>query len=445
MGVTISSWKRWLAMAGLSCAVAACGGGGGGDGSGSSGAVNDGAGAPVTGNLDASSFVIGTTWDVQGSEVTLLLGSAFAIDDRLLATNAHVTEGVLDMARRFTSPQVRLVRVSAFQSATGAEFPLVEAAVHPSYNGDTRSPDIGLFVTRTDLPARLPLASAEEASELLRGDGVQVNGFPGDVSSQIFQVGFEPGISVPLASLFTGTIQAIRNFDERVVLGDPPTLATTDMWEYSMDTSGGTSGSPVLRDGRVVGVHNSGVVDVVIRPGANGQLRVDREILATASFGIHVKHLLNLIDFYDSGVLSAEKRFRLPPSAGLIAAGAGQAVDPVMTQTYAGTVSNPENDNVRHQLELTVDESLQITGISRWPDNPSLGLAAREFSLRGTVDGSGELEFRDDTPERIPGFRRGVYTGNLNPAGGVMRGQYYEIDETTDELFYFGDWTASLR
>ena len=106
-------------------------------------------------------------------------------------------------------------------------------------------------------------------------------------------------------------------------------------------------------------------------------------------------------------------------------------------------MSNPENSNVTHQITVTVDTNLQISGTSNWPDNPSLGLAARSFSLQGSIDGSGELEFRDNTPEIIPGFRRGVYTGNLNPASGEMAGKYFEINETTNELFYFGDWTAT--
>ncbi|MEE9333120.1 MAG: trypsin-like peptidase domain-containing protein [Granulosicoccaceae bacterium] len=434
-----SSIKNLLSVVFVSISLSINGCGGGSSGS------DSGPGAQlITDDPDPASFVIGTTFDVQGREVTILLGSAFAIDDRLLATNAHVTNGVLDFARRFSSNQVQLTRVSAFQSSTGEEFPLLEALVHPSYTGDTRSPDVGLFVSRTSLPARLALATGQEASQLIRGDAVQVSGFPGDVSSQIFQVGYEPGISVPLASLFSGTIQAIRNFDERVVL-DPPTLATIDMWEYSMDTSGGTSGSPALANGKVVGVHNSGVVDIVVRPGANGQLVIDREILATASFGIHVKHLLNLIDEYNTGVLEADKRFRLPPSQALISAGGGQSVDPTSNQNFSGNVSNPDNGNVAHQLSVTIDQNLQISGTSNWPENSSLGFSARSFSLLGSAQGTGELEFGDNTPEVSPGFRKGVYTGNLNPASGVMSGKYFELNETTNELFYFGDWTARAQ
>lgn len=431
---TINLLRQFVTLAFVALAIASCGGGGSGGGS----------GPPAVGNPDASSFVIAMTWNVQGTEITIPLGSAFAISDRLLATNAHVTNAVLQEARRNTAAQVTLTRVSAFQSATGEEFPLLEALVHPSYNGDERSPDVGLFVSRTALPTNLVLASAEEASQLVRSDVVQVNGFPGDVSSQIFEVGFEPGISVPLASLFTGTIQAIRNFDERVVL-NPATLATTDMWEYSMDTSGGTSGSPVLANDKVVGVHNSGVINMVVRPGQGGQLVVDREILATASFGIHVKHLHNLINEYNTGVLEADKRFRLPPEPALISAGGGQSVNPISNENYSGSVSNPENSNVTHQLAVTIDQNLQLTGTSNWPANPSLGFSDRSFALQGAVQGTGALEFRDNTPEQAPGFRRGVYTGNLNPASGSMSGEYYEIDESTDELFYFGNWTANLQ
>jgi Trypsin-like peptidase domain len=427
--------------------ISACGGGG------DSGAAAPATPAPTSSgsgsgsnppasssDLDAATYVIVLKTD---RRAPIAFGTAFAIGDRLLATNSHVTKGVLESARAMAQQGERVIGVSAFQSETGREIPLLEALVHPTYT-NTRSPDVGLFVARDPLPTRLTLASPEEASALRKGDSLQVNGFPGDVWDQIIGTSFQPGLTVPQASLFSGTVQALRNFDERVVV-NPASTATIDMFEHSADTSPGTSGSPMLRNGKVIGVHNSGVVNVVVRPSKTnpGQLVVDREILATASFGIHVKHLHNLIAEYNTGVLEADKRFRLPPSDALVAAGGGQSAGGGAGSAFTGNVANTDNGNVAHQIQLSVDAAFNITGTSTWPANPSLGFGARSFSLRGKSDASGKLEFTDNTPELVPGFRRGVYIGSLNPASGRITGQYYEVDESTNELFYFGDWTAT--
>ena len=431
-----------VAMAGL---LSACGGGGdaGPAAPATPASPSGGSGGGTTppassSNLDASSYVVVVKTDRRSP---FAFGTAFAIGDRMLATNSHVTKGVLDFARAAARNGERVTGVSAFQSETGREFPLIEAMVHPSYTG-TKSPDVGLLVARDSLPARLELATPQEATTMRKGDSLQLNGFPGNVFEQTFGDGFQPGLSVPQASLFTGNVQAVRAFDERVVV-DPANVNTVERYEYSMDTSAGTSGSPVLRNGKVVAVHNSGLqLDVLVME--NGQVVVKPKVpVGTASGGIHVKHLQNLIKEYNTGVLEADKRFRLPPPDALLQApgqstGAGGA-----GLSFQGSVADANNPNVAHQLRVVVDQNLVVSGTAQWPANPALGLPARQFSLSGRVQANGKIEFVDNTPELIAGFRRGVYVGNLNPASGRMSGQYYEVNEATNELFYFGDWSAA--
>ena len=455
MTTTLNLSRRRAGLAALALSVgpllfgsllAACGGGGGG-GSESPAVASSATPAPApaapprpSSNLDASTFVVGVRIEVQGRTVFQNIGTAFAIDDKLLATNSHVTQAFLQAARDAAAAGGRVTGGSAFQSETGREFPLIEAIVHPSYTG-TQSPDVGLLVARDSLPNRLPLASPEEATTLRKGDGLQLNGFPGDVFEQIFGAGFQPGLSVPQASLFSGNVQAVRAFDERVVV-DPANISTVQRYEYSMDTSGGTSGSPVLRNGKVVAVHNSGLqVDVLISQG--GQVSTKRIPIATASGGIHVKHLHNLIAEYNTGVLEADKRFRLPPPDALVRAGGQGVAGGGAGQAFQGAVANTNNANVAHQVRVSVDQNLLVTGTTQWPANPALGLPARQFTLSGRAQANGKVEFVDNTPEQVPGFRRGVYVGNLNSASGKMSGQYYEINEATNELFYFGDWTTA--
>ena len=447
----VTSWRVCAASLAVAATgfLAACGGGGDAGPAAPSSNPPAASGNPApspapTPNADSASFLIVLKIQGQGGLRYFAFGSGFAVDSRLIATNSHVTRGVLETARGLAARGERVVGVSAFQSETGREFALLEALVHPSYTGSTRSPDVGLFVARDSLPQQLALATPEEAGLLRKGDSMQVNGFPGDVFKQIIGNQFQPGLTVAQASLFSGTVQALRNFDERVVV-NPPSERTVDYFEHSADTSGGTSGSPMIRNNKVIGVHNAGVIDVVVRPGPNGELVVDREILATASFGIHVKHLHNLIKEYNTGVLEADKRFRLPPDDALVAARpAGQtSAGGGAGSQFKGTVASPNNANVAHQISLSVDQNLNVSGTTVWPANASLGLGARQFSIRGTAKANGEVEFADNTPEVVPGFRRGVYRGNLNAASGRFAGQYYEFNESTNELFYFGDWTAA--
>ncbi len=420
--------------------LSACGGGGGGTAVSATGGA---APAPELSNLDASTYMIGYTVEVQGRERTFLLGTGFAIEGNLIATNSHVTQGLLEEARSLAQAGIRLKKASAFQSETGREFPLLKAVIHPSYTGSTRSPDVGLFEAREQLPTRLTLESPEGSTRLRKGDALQQNGFPGDLFNAVFN-DFQPGLSVPKATLYSGTLQAIEHFDTRVVV-NPANLSTIDMYQHSMDTSGGTSGSPILSAGKVVGVHNSGLSYDVFVSGPNNTAVIRRIPTATGSWGINVKHLHNLVNFYKQGVLAADKSFTVPPPDSLLAApGGGQSTTGGGAgNTFGGTVSNASNANVTHQLRLSVDQALKVTGTTQWPANPSLGLAARTFNLTGTSDANGRFEFFDNTPEVITGFRRGVYLGFLNSASGRIAGEYYELNESTRELIYFGDWTAT--
>ena len=436
----------------LGTLLAACGGGGGGNTD--VGADTGGSPPPapiIASNDDLSTFGIGITFTENGATKTDIFGTGFAISGNLIATNAHVTRAILDTARQLARNRAgSVISVDAFQAATGRKFLMLEALEHPSYStvsgtlGGTRSYDVGLLVSRDPLPNRLTLASNEEASAVRKTDVIDVNGFPGDVTGLIFANGFTPGVSIPQSSLFRGTVQALRNFDERVVV----TEQTIDMYEYSVDTTGGTSGAAVVANGKVVGVNNSGVIELVVRPGPNNTQRIDRSFTGTASFGLHVKHLRNLITEYETGVLAAQRRFRVPPPPELINAapnnpgGPGQSDATGRPFSVTANVVNAGNPLVNHTIQLNIDGNLAITGTSSWPAQPARGLAARTFQLRGTGRPDGSVEIVDNTPDVIPNFRQGVYLGNVNFASGRIIGQYFEFNQPTNELIYFGDWTT---
>lgn len=114
------------------------------------------------------------------------------------------------------------------------------------------------------------------------------------------------------------------------------------------------------------------------------------------------------------------------------------------TPLYRGSAADRGEPNVAHELCFRVDSALRVTGTSHWPAHPARGLQTRSFALRGRCDATGRIEFVDDAPEHLAGFRRGVYVGRLQPETGRFAGQYYEESEQGRELFYWGAWTACL-
>lgn len=410
--------------------------------------ASDPGGASQT-DLSAATYQIHLFWSSpNGQSFNELLGTGFAVGGDLIATNAHVSAEILNRARRYAQFNFSLVKASAFRAETGAEVVLLEALVHPSYSNSTRSPDIGLFVARSTLPVALKLATNSEVSQIRAGNEINLNGFPGDVYNLIFARGFMPGLSIPQATLFTGNIQSLQKFDERSVI-DQSNPLSIDMIQHSMDTSGGTSGSPVLNNGVVVAVHNSGLQLSLANLQPDGTPQPVTVTQATASWGVHVKHLRNLLAEYDTGVMEADKRYRLPPPPELVTTAGNQNTGgttavTINTGSLTATISNPQNSDVTHQIQLTVDANANVTGTSSWPESTSSGLGDRQFTLSGTIDSSGKMEFTDNTPEIVPGFRRGLYIGNVNAASGSVIGEYHEVDDS-DQLFYFGDWSGQIQ
>ncbi len=398
-------------------------------------------------DLSAATYIIVMFWSsASNGSFSEMLGTGFAVGGDLIATNAHVAGEILNRARQYGQFGFSLTKASAFRAETGAEIPLLEALVHPSYNNNTRSPDIGLFVARATLPVSLKLATNAEVAAIRPGNQINLNGFPGDVFSAIFARGFMPGLSIPQATLFTGNVQSLQKFDERSVI-DPNNPLSIDMIQHSMDTTGGTSGSPILHNGKVVAVHNSGLQYSTVELGPDGTPRPFVASIATASWGIHVKHLRNLLAEYDTGVMEADKRYRLPPEPALLATAGqsnGDTSATLVSKTLTATVNNPQNPGATHTLEMSIDANLNITGTSTWPANNDNGLGARQFILTGSVDANGALEATDNTPELVPGFRRGFYSGNINPASGSVRGEYFEVNDQ-NQTFYFSDWTGQLQ
>jgi hypothetical protein len=428
-----------MAIAGLS----ACGGGGGGGGESGTTAVSAGGQTVAISSVDAATYMIGITKQNRaGVQSASLLGTGFAVGDNMIATNAHVSKGVLDVARQMAPAGEKIVAVTAYQSETGKAYPLLTAIVHPSYSGDSRSPDVGLFVTRDLLTAKLTLDDPEATTRLRKGDPMTMNGFPGILFDAVFQ-NFQPGLSVPKATLFTCNIQTIENFLTAVTV-DPTKLNLIEMYQHGCDTAAGTSGSPMMNSGKVFGVHNAGITVSFQNNTAQGSQFIQIPT-GVGSWGVHVKHLHNLIAVNATGVLEADKRYTLPPSDALVNAQAGgqSTVATGAGATYKGTANTlPPGDGAAHQIEITVAADQTVTGTSVWPRIVGRNWRAFTFSLKGKVLSNGQIQFSDNSFE-LANLASGDYRGFYNSANRSFSGQYYEVNSETNMLEYQSEWSVA--
>ncbi|MFV0526741.1 MAG: trypsin-like serine peptidase [Acidimicrobiales bacterium] len=325
------------------------------------------------------------------------IGTAWAVDDHLLVTNAHITETYLE----FAADGVQLDRAFAIGAGTGTLIDLTEAITHPDYTGDPlHSPDVGLLVTDQTLSNLLPLAPDNVQLDL--GELVHIVGFPGDVTDALQII---PGETVPQATSLSGAITALRSFDDTAVV----TPDNVDVIQHQAPTTPGTSGSSMVVCGAVVGVNNAGTVNLVAVPAEDGSLTIDRQAAAANNFAIHIRHITELVGLYlvdqvtpVSLPVEAETRPMETPPMGM-ASGV----------TLAGEVEEPYG----HSIEITVADDGSLTGQSLWGSNV--------YGLYGEVFSDGSVVFVDDAPEIDPATSRGVYQGQITD-GQTITGNYYE-------------------
>ncbi len=342
------------------------------------------------------------------------LGTAFAIGERLMATNAHVTEVFR------TNTTAPMENVFAVRSGTGDVVTLLRALTHPDYDGNPgTSPDVGLFTTQEALPAWLPLASEFEVSDLATGDRLLLTGFPGEVNDVIPII---PGVTVPQATSLSGPITALRSHDDTQAVD----ASNIDVIQHQIPTTPGTSGSPLVRCGEVVGVHNSGITQKVLQAGPNGTITEANIPSAGSNFGVHVRYIQEMVTLFNNQSIQG---FELPPAftgqGGQPNQGGGVAQ---FAGNYAGNITQPAT--AAHSFTYTVNQDGTVTGTSTWPNTGN-------FTLTGQVDAAGNIAITDDAQARL-GFNTGIYAGQIAQNGAVM-GSYFEGDTNN----FIANWSAS--
>jgi len=237
-----------------------------------------------TADIDA---ILAATWGVaaavdDGTETLyIVVGTAFAVDNTRLATNAHVVDGVLDFAAEAPG-EVEFVVV---QHETAEARAIDRMWRHPDYdpNDFLGTPDVGVISVVGSLPSVAPLADEATVRDLATLDDVALCGFPGDVLLALDPI----DASVrPRATCLSGNITALRPFDPSVAATRDNTL----LLQHDIQTSPGTSGSAIFDDaGWIVGVHNAATGDVS----------------ASNRFGVRADVIRTLLRDIDSGSVPA--------------------------------------------------------------------------------------------------------------------------------------------
>ena len=370
--------------------------------------------ATVLNDVNAATYAIyGETIVNPGGNPELVhfqIGTAWAAGRRLLVTNAHVTQAYVEFAEQ----GVQLERAIAIQAGTGEVVTLLRELTHPDYDGDPlRSPDVGLFTTQQELPSTLELADPEV--EISLGDEVSIVGFPGDVTDFIEIV---PGETVPQATSLNGDVTALRTHDDTEAV----TPENLDVIQHQVPTTPGTSGSSMVACGEVIGVNNAGTVNLVAVPAADGSLTIDRQAAASNNFGVHVRHIDEMIGLFEDNAIQGNE---LPVEAEVIAATSGDDM-PIGALSLIGEVLGTQYG---HGVEIAVADDGTITGTSTWANN-------NQFSLSGQIFEDGRVFFIDDAPELNPELRRGFYEGTVVSETRI-EGVYFEegVEETTADFF----------
>lgn len=235
-------------------------------------------------NIEDSIYAIG----VRGSGKNYIIGSGFtAFFSNAIWTNGHVVIGVLRALRDFGHLDLTPFAMKSGTAYGGPDTYLLDLNnlyIHPDYDGNTLSPDVGVFFldagtfTHEQL---LPLLPRILAPYLRVGQPIGTMGFPGEIS--------DPSTTVPIATFKDGTISALRPFHNL-----SPTPENSRFVQHNLDLSAGTSGSPIFdHRGFVIAVNNAGT-DRLVYDQRTG--RPERIPSGNIGFGIRVDEIWRVVD-----------------------------------------------------------------------------------------------------------------------------------------------------
>jgi len=229
-------------------------------------------------------------------------GTGWTAGPDLLATNAHVVEGLKEGLKKLDDGRAIARRGDKLDIV----MELGEWRVHPSYTEWDKfmnsvvaakliQPfDVALIkVSSGNAGTPLQLANSQQMERLLPGESVGYVGFPMEGKVNVLS---RPSIMRDVGTLSAYTDQFLQ----------PRNATVPGILHYTLRTRGGASGSPVFSsDGRVIAVHSAGDAtrDVALIP-VEGYVR---QVVDPNGQGIEIKERLIFANLSEPGVPVAQK------------------------------------------------------------------------------------------------------------------------------------------
>ena len=164
--------------------------------------------------------------------------TAFAIDSSILVTDAHC---IKKAEQEFQKIYVLL------NEHPGKIYKVTKMRVHPNYNPNKISIDIGILKINNSLDSYATRATKKELQQINPGTPISMYGFPYPLNN----------LAQPVATFSKGSIGRVTTIDLKV-----GSFHNTVLLQHSATTSEGTSGSPVFNSaGHVIGVNVGGYTD----------------------------------------------------------------------------------------------------------------------------------------------------------------------------------------
>ena len=226
--------------------------------------------------------------DGQRTYATIGTGFAAHAPDAIW-TAAHVVTGLREdldeLARRGRNPVPFVVRAGTEVGGSETYGIVGDGEVHPDYDGTPETEDVGLLRIDGSWEVGLDLLPRGMVDGLDIGQPVGTLGLPGAPAGADRRAG-----RPPTATFKDGVVSALR----LVAGGEDPHVEV----QYSFDSTGGTSGSPVFdHDGWVVAVHHARFATSVRHvSGDSVQIGV-----GSYDFGIRVDEVWDLMAHLESG------------------------------------------------------------------------------------------------------------------------------------------------
>ncbi|HID99977.1 MAG TPA: hypothetical protein EYP59_06775 [Thiotrichaceae bacterium] len=215
------------------------------------------------------------------------IGTAFAVDDTKLLTNAHIIDALVkwdeelwafnDTYKTTLFSDWLVVRNKTTRLYYKYNYYYIWwYRTHTDWNpDDLESPDVGyLKIRESRIYLKATLASDSEVYRLKEGQRIATLGFPGELQGGILDNLY------PIATFKDGTISAIRPWFPGLT-----SIADKYIIQHNLDLSGGTSGSPIYNTaGKVIAVNNAGI-DVAVFTIGGAPTTVSQ---AALGFGIRI-------------------------------------------------------------------------------------------------------------------------------------------------------------